>query len=844
MVGSTKLNHYLANIKLDLKSYIKLFALENKETSKSAKRSLKDAFTIMANKYELFFSQDSSHHLSILTQGKVSFEEKHQLSLFSQRNPKGEYLWHIQINSPSADNAVIASYTPKNNQKKQTVGVVVDLKTLISTLPNETARISSFLFSKQQKLIALSKNETPITLSSQRKISQFISQQDTDYQLFKAEGYLLLSSRLANQSWYYVNLMPTKQIRAATYATFSKKLFESTLILLFISVSIIICFHYWLVRPLSKITAIISNSSIPSLERYLPKFNHAELDKIVSSYNRLLDEMRFNHQELEQQISQRTQHLLAASRAAELANEQQTEHLTSISHEIRTPLNGVLGVLELLSATKMTTKQKNLISTAQECSHSLLALVNNLLDFSRIEAGQIQIKPFNASPIKVIDEAFSSISSQALNKGLSLSFLIDKSVPEMVEIDPQRIKQILTNLLGNAVKFTDNGSIHLTLQTNGDDLIYQVHDTGSGLTEQEQITIFDPYVQTEHQKVGTGLGLPISKKLTEMMKGKLTVSSKKNHGSCFSFSIPINNASAPINFDGETISAPKHLHKQLQNWGVTPSGTEENIMSAPELKYMPGKLLQLCTELQQNIPHFSHSIMPALLPWQLKILIVDDVDVNRDILSKMLQELGQTVFTAANANLAFQLGEKHIFDLILMDIRMPDINGYEATLLWRSSQQILDTNCPIFALTANADPFSKDDSVANGMDDYITKPVSLRSLNRALELAADIQIGRNISLAVNIDADTPLIDILHTDLTQKLYSQLTEMLLTLKHTIEQFDWKNTENILHTIKGTSGLAGLDSIVEEVALLEKKLSQSKSLIISDLKRLNTYIQDIEQ
>ncbi|MCL1076971.1 ATP-binding protein [Parashewanella spongiae] len=782
---------------------------------------------------------------------KMQLAQLTQIVLLLKSNVSAEldkFVWSKSYKNFTNEVTSILSYKANRSKEALTISIPVTIySSLLTRLQSHsksqyalvTPRDHSLSFIANPDKLAPSQELVDLVLNNRHLPEQQLNKEV----VINGMDYFFMSSFTENPNWQLLSIMPKSEIATSAKNAFIQKLSSSLFLLLALTILVVIIFKLHLEKPIKTYIKILQDDNTPNLERYLPHSPYEELDEIAQAYNRLLDEVKLSHQRLELQVAERTKELLAASQAAELANERKTEHLTSISHEIRTPLNGILGALELLLNNSLSAKQKSLIITASNCCHSLLSLINNLLDFSRIEAEQIQLKLAQYSSLALIDEAMASIESQAISKGLRLNVQVNTNVPEYINLDAQRVRQILTNLLGNSVKFTDKGHIFLQLSFSVQQLHYQVEDTGCGMNEQEQLTVFEPYVQGQHQKIGSGLGLPISQKLAQIMGGTLTVSSVKHQGSVFCLSIPITHAMDIINLQGQHISAPESLHAQLLLWKAIPVNSESQILQSSELTYMPARLLQFCREIQNNFPHFAHSNMPALLTWQLKVLVVDDVDVNREILSKMLHELGQKTYTAASAMDALDLATKHVFDLVLMDIRMPEVDGYQASKLWRQSNSILDANCPIFALTANAEPQAQAEIESCGMQHYITKPISLRSLNHALEIAADIQLERDMSLTINSDIDTPLIDIMQTDLTHKLYSQLTEMLLTLKKQIDTNDFEKTSHLLHTLKGTSGLAGLHDIVAEVTKLESIFVYDSELKLPQLKALNTLIQSID-
>ena len=778
--------------------------------------------------------------VQLLSKNKLSNTELNKISQLMTTTQNTPVSWFTFYRS--AQTKPQTFILKKGNYKFKGIGLLVMLEPLISKLETQSEEHHQLFLAGNSHFI--SDPSRYLNTDEKHELLELLGINNNQQHVLRNDELLVVRNMITSPNWELISLISKNAIRQSSVQLLLKKLPSSIVLLLLISGGMLIIFKFVLRNPINTIVDIISDPQKPNLDKHLPETRTDELGQISSAYNKLLRELQESHAELELQVANRTKDLLEASQAAQAANERKTEHLTSISHEIRTPLNGILGALELLQTTTINQKQKGLIITAANCCQSLLSLVNNLLDFSRIEAGEIVLKSMSYQPITVIDEAMASIESQATSKGITLTTLVDSRVPDEMQLDPLRVRQILVNLLGNAMKFTEQGEIKVILRSLNQMLEYQIHDTGSGMSEQETITIFQPYVQGQHQKFGSGLGLPISKKLATMMDGNLTVSSIKNTGSCFTLSIPIIDAGNIIDLNGAEVAAPSELHQQLRLWGAKPMISDiPTVLDSAELQYMPYKLFQCTLECINNIPHFPQSIMPVLLPWKLKVLVVDDIDINRDIISKMLIELGQTVYTAQSAVAALELGKRNIFDLVLMDIRMPEVNGYEATKIWRNSDEMLDNSSPIIALTANAEPQEQATFEKAGMDYYVTKPVTLKELNHALEIAVDIQLERDVSLTINSDTDTPLLDIMETDLNKKLYSQLLEMLLGLKGAVEVYNWGVANHILHTIKGTCGLAGLQGIADTAANLELQLENENMLKLSDLSKLNEQLKAME-
>lgn len=398
--------------------------------------------------------------------------------------------------------------------------------------------------------------------------------------------------------------------------------------------------------------------------------------------------------------------LRAAKEAAEAASKAKSEFLANMSHEIRTPMNGVLGTTELLLNSTLTDKQRHLASTVHRSGRTLLAIINDILDFSKIEAGKLDLECVEFDLSQLLDESLELFMEAARRKHLHLTQQIDETVPRYLKGDPVRLRQILMNLLGNAMKFTEAGAISLTAgYVSGTpthaQLRISVTDTGIGIPPAAKLRIFDAFAQadgsTTRRYGGTGLGLSIAKQLVGLMGGAITVESEPGRGSTFSFTARF----------------------ELQPLGA---GTASGLTSYPELpkpqfthehSYCPSQPLPSATA-----PDANGAGHPSA-----RILVAEDSPVNREVAVGMLELLGYQVEMAENGRQAMELAARSHFDLALMDCQMPEMDGLTATGEIRrheasSGQQRLT----IIALTANAMQGDREQCLAAGMDDYLTKP--------------------------------------------------------------------------------------------------------------------------
>ncbi len=405
-------------------------------------------------------------------------------------------------------------------------------------------------------------------------------------------------------------------------------------------------------------------------------FNKIELIARVKSHL----ELKRSREELE-----------VAKRSAEEALVYKSEFLANMSHEIRTPINGIIGMSEFLDNTKLDEKQAEYVRIVRSSANSLLNLINDILDFSKLEAGKIELENLDFDFHEHIEDTLKSMTFKAEEKGLQLKQIIQPDVPQALNGDPTRLRQVLLNLISNALKFSEKGyvTVKVSLLDEFNDkcvVKIEVIDTGIGISPEGKRRLFKSFSQVDASTTrnygGTGLGLVISKSLSEMMGGKISVESEEGKGSNFWFTIKMG------------ISKMEHVEKLR---------LEESTTDDHQMK-------------------------------KLMILLAEDNLINQKVASIHLEKLGHTVQVANNGLVAFDAFKSGNFDLVFMDVQMPEADGYESTGLIRNYERKDSTKkrIPIIAMTANAMKGDKEKCIEAGMDDYISKPFTARALKEIL----------------------------------------------------------------------------------------------------------------